>query len=78
MSKQIQNLHLTRVDASRNMARFYELCLQPTLFGEVSLLRSWGRIGTIGRCKVETFAVDDQAEAALARLERAKRRSGYR
>lgn len=78
MSKQIHSLHLTRIDASRNMARFYELGLQPTLFGEVSLLRTWGRIGTIGRCKVETFAVDTLAEAALARHERIKRRRGYR
>lgn len=78
MSKQTHNLHLTRVDATRNMARFYELGLQPTLFGEVSLLRAWGRIGTIGRCKVETFAADEQAGAAFARLERIKRRRGYR
>ncbi|WP_352230469.1 WGR domain-containing protein [Rhizobium sp. CG5] len=60
------------------MARFYQLGLQPTLFGEVSLVRAWGRIGTIGRCKVETFAATEQAEAAFARLERIKRRRGYR
>ncbi|MEO3999339.1 WGR domain-containing protein [Mesorhizobium sp. CAU 1732] len=71
-------LHLRRVDASCNMQRFYALSIQPTLFGETSVMRNWGRIGTRGQCKVETF--DDPLEAAhmLARLDRTKRRRGYR
>ncbi|WP_145926033.1 WGR domain-containing protein [Shinella sp. HZN7] len=32
-----------RIDAMRNMARFYMLSLEPTLFGEVAVLRHWGR-----------------------------------
>ena len=31
------------------MARFYAMCLQPTLFGDWALLREWGRIGSTGR-----------------------------
>lgn len=31
------------------MARFYMLSLEPALFGEVAVLRHWGRIGTRGR-----------------------------
>ncbi|BDA87268.1 WGR domain-containing protein (plasmid) [Aureimonas sp. SA4125] len=71
-------LHLTRIDPARNMARFYVLALQPTLFGGVSVIRNWGRIGTNGREKVETYDDVDDAGAACRRLERTKRRRGYR
>jgi hypothetical protein len=33
-------LHLRRIDAARNMRRFYSLSTQPTLFGEMSLIRN--------------------------------------
>jgi predicted DNA-binding WGR domain protein len=70
-------LHLRRIDPARNLRRFYALCTQPTLFGEMSLIRNWGRIGTSGKTMVQTF--DGRAETieAFVRLERAKRRRGY-
>ncbi|MBD0415384.1 WGR domain-containing protein [Oryzicola mucosus] len=71
-------LHFRRIDPARNMARFYSLSLQPTLFGEVSLVRNWGRIGTDGRGMIETFSALAEAETARRRLERVKRRKGYR
>ena len=71
-------VHLRRIDASCNMQRFYALSIQPTLFGEASVMRSWGRIGTRGRSKVETFDDAQQAVHLLARLDGAKRRRGYR
>jgi hypothetical protein len=37
-------IYLTKTDPSRNMARFYVLDVQPTLFGEWALLKVWGRI----------------------------------
>ena len=70
-------LYLRRVDDSRNMWRFYKLCLQPTLFGEVMLVRNWGRIGTNGQVKFETFEAGEDAEKLLNRIERSKRRRGY-
>jgi len=70
-------LHLRRVDAARNMARFYVLSIQPTLFGGMSLVRAWGRIGTNGREKIETFDETADANHAFARLEQSKRRRGY-
>jgi predicted DNA-binding WGR domain protein len=69
---------LHRVDPARNMARFYGLSLQPTLFGEVSVVRAWGRIGTHGRTMIATHATGEGAAIAFARLEAAKRRRGYR
>ncbi|WP_354167368.1 MULTISPECIES: WGR domain-containing protein [unclassified Bradyrhizobium] len=37
------------------MRRFYALSTQPTLFGETSLVRNWGRISTSGKTMVQTF-----------------------
>jgi predicted DNA-binding WGR domain protein len=39
---------LHQIDPARNRQRFYTLQLAPNLFGEWSLIRSWGRIGTSG------------------------------
>ncbi|WP_411969413.1 WGR domain-containing protein [Mesorhizobium sp. CO1-1-7] len=70
-------LFLRRIDSARNMARYYVMALQPTLFGDVSLVRQWGRIGTRGRQKVEFFDDCLQAAAALSRLAAQKSNRGY-
>ena len=59
------------------MRRFYLLSIQPTLFGGVSLIRNWGRIGTSGQIMIQTFEDSTEAGEAFARLERAKCRRGY-
>lgn len=74
---EIAPLHLRRIDPARNMARFYGLSIQPTLFGGASLVRNWGRIGTNGQAMVETFDEGAEAGDAFARLERRKRNRGY-
>jgi predicted DNA-binding WGR domain protein len=71
-------LAFTRIDPSRNMARFYLLSLQHTLFGDVSLIRNWGRIGKGGQMKVETFPTQADAVRAMERISSRKRRRGYR
>ncbi|MBB4200460.1 putative DNA-binding WGR domain protein [Rhodoblastus sphagnicola] len=71
-------LHLERIDATRNMWRYYELEVHPTLFGEHALVRSWVRIGAPGRRMIMTFSEPDAAKRAFKRLETAKRRRGYR
>lgn len=72
------DLMLYRCDPARNMARFYALQLQPTLYGDVSLTRRWGRIGTWGRAVVELYADREAAEKALRAVAARKRRRGYR
>jgi len=69
--------HLHRIDPEANMARFYSIDLAPTLFGEVAVLRSWGRIGTRGRTSLETWPSAGEAEAAANRTLRHKSRRGY-
>lgn len=70
-------VYLHRIDPSQNMRRFYTLAIQPTLFGGASVIRNWGRIGTNGQSKAETFDGEEEAVAASDRLERSKRRRGY-
>ncbi|WP_378941201.1 WGR domain-containing protein [Mesorhizobium sp. ANAO-SY3R2] len=69
--------HFRRIDASRNMARFYVLSVEPMLFGGASMLRHWGRIGTRGHQKIELFDNASEATAALGKLASAKRKRGY-
>lgn len=76
--KQTAPVHLHRIDPERNMHRFYLLTVQPTLFGGVSVIRNWGRIGSSGQTMVQTFEAEDDAAATLLRVEREKRRKGYR
>ena len=70
---------LYRVDEDRNMRRFYHLRVERTLFGGWALIREWGRIGSRkGQALEEWFDHAEPAEAALRKLEAAKRRRGYR
>ena len=69
--------YLTHIDPSRNMARYYHMTIQPTLFGEWSLVREWGRIGKGGQVKQASFSSAEEAQQAFMRLARAKQRRGY-
>lgn len=69
---------LYRTDDAQNMHRFYHLRIEQTLFGEWALIREWGRIGSRrGQSLEEWFDDAVPAEAALQKLEAAKRRKGY-
>jgi predicted DNA-binding WGR domain protein len=74
---EVTPVNLIHIDLARNMARFYGIEVQPTLFGEVSVLRNWGRIGTKGRGMMVTYGDEDQAATALQKLDKQKRRRGY-
>ncbi len=76
-STDFEPLSLTRRDPDLNMARFYAIALQPTLFGEVSIIRNWGRIGTKGQMLLATFPSQFAAERQADLIERQKRRRGY-
>lgn len=63
-ASRLQFLVLKRVDPSQNMARYYVLSIEPTLFDEVALVREWRRIGTRGRRRLDLYA--DRVAAAEA------------
>src|ERR1700683_1074554 len=71
-------LVLERVDRAKNMARYYVLSVEPTLFAESSLVRRWGRIGGAGRTRIDLHDSPPLAQIALNTWLERKRRRGYR
>jgi predicted DNA-binding WGR domain protein len=78
MILQPYQLYVERTDASRNMARYYAMSIEPNLFGEVCLMRRWGRIGSRGQRKVHKFEKEAAAVEMFLDLVRQKRMRGYR
>ncbi len=68
---------LTNIDPSKNMHRFYSVQIMPTLFGEWSIMREWGRVGSPGRVTVESFGSEDEARRAERASLRIRERHGY-
>ena len=77
-SGKLQMLVLERIDPSCNMARFYVLAIEPTLFSEAALVREWGRIGCLGRRRLDLHADPAIAAEALDAWLGRKARRGYR
>jgi predicted DNA-binding WGR domain protein len=73
----IQYLVLDRYDPDANMARFYVLSIEASLFGDAALIREWGRIGTSGHRKIELYESEGRAVEALETWLRRKQRRGY-
>jgi predicted DNA-binding WGR domain protein len=73
----IQHLVLDRRDPGANMARFYVLSIEASLFGDATLIREWGRIGTAGQRKIELHDSEGSAKEALETWLRRKQRRGY-
>ena len=76
--RRLQMLVLERRDASCNMARFYVLSIEPTLFGDMALVREWGRIGSSGRRRLDLHSDKMSAGEALNLWLARKTRRGYR
>jgi predicted DNA-binding WGR domain protein len=71
-------LSLRRVESTGNMARFYNVDVERDLFGNVVLVRCWGRIGTRGKVRLDEFRDEVTARSAMSRLLLRKVRRGYR
>ncbi len=80
MRTQLDNgLRLERIEPERNMARYYTLTVELTLFEDWSCTRGFGRIGARGgRIMLGLFEDRAAAEAELVALLRAKQARGYR
>jgi len=70
-------LYVERRDPARNMARFYALSIEPTLFGTPRLTRRWGRIDSHGQTKVHHFEREMDAVHMFLDLVRERRARGY-
>lgn len=73
----INMLVLSKRDPARNVARFYVLRIEQSMFGDTALVRNWGRLGLIGR---EIRSHHPTTASALESLDvwlRRKQRRGY-
>lgn len=70
-------MRLVKIDPTKNMRRFYELDIQPNLFGGHSVIRSWGRIGTKGQIKIELHDDEILAEHSCKKVQLSKLNRGY-
>jgi predicted DNA-binding WGR domain protein len=68
---------LERSDPSKNVARFFVLSVEPTLFAKDTLIRRWGRKGTSGRERLEFFENEVAAGTSLETWLARKRKRGY-
>jgi predicted DNA-binding WGR domain protein len=72
-------IRLERIDPAHNMARYYTLAVEVTLFEDFACTRSFGRIGARGgRIMIGLFDSQAAAEAELHALLCAKQARGYR
>ena len=75
---QTTEAELEKIEPAANAFRFYRAALWDDLFGSVSLMREWGRIGRPGQLRLDPYDDRQQAEAALMKLVQQKQRRGYR
>jgi predicted DNA-binding WGR domain protein len=70
---------LERVDPVQNIARYYVLSIEPTLFAKHTLIRRWGRIGCLGRERLQFFGGEaaSRAQVTLEMWLTRKRTRGY-
>jgi predicted DNA-binding WGR domain protein len=73
----VSDVYLTRIDAGRNMARYYRMTVQPTLFGEWAVVREWGRLGSGGQVRVVPYPSKGEAVELVSAIVRRKSQRGY-
>ncbi|WP_085033728.1 WGR domain-containing protein [Ensifer aridi] len=78
MISQPYHLYVERWDASKNTLHYYALSIEANLFGDVCLLRRWGRIGRKGQMMAHHFRHEEEAVKLFLDLLRQKRKRGYR
>ena len=71
------SIQLECVEPATNKYRFYQLRVLPDLFGNASLQRNWGRIGSAGRQRIALFQHEGQAANAMNKIIKEKLRRGY-
>jgi predicted DNA-binding WGR domain protein len=72
-----KEVYLERIDANRNMARYYRLSVVRTLLGDWSMIREWGRIGRRGGRREHWCGTADEASQLLGDHIAERRGRGY-
>ena len=73
----MNHVYLTRNDTDKNMHRFYQMYITPTLLGDWSLIREWGRVGSPGTVRKNWFDTEEQAVNEGLRILKTKQTKGY-
>lgn len=77
MGTEQYQVHLVRIDQARNMARFYQMSVEPSLFGDYSVVRNWGRLGTRGHVRIALFQNRKLALQHFLNIAKEKKGRGY-
>ena len=72
-----QKIVLTRIRPEKNERRFYAVDISRDMFGEITVSRNWGRIGTSGRQRYDPYPNIRAAQQALDVITKSKRKRGY-
>ncbi len=72
-----QYVRFVSCNPEQNRQRFYLLSWQQSLHGELVLVCSWGRLGTLGRSRSIRFPDGSPVVVSLQRLIRRRLRRGY-
>jgi predicted DNA-binding WGR domain protein len=70
--------YLTRTDPGRNVDRFYVVEVMPDLFGKWTVLREWGRRGSPGAVRLDSYRRQDDARISAQRTIKRRLHHGYR
>lgn len=74
----MNRIYLERHDPDKNLHRFYQMFVTPGIFGDWSLVREWGRMGSPGTVRKDWFDREEEAIIAGEKLREAKQKKGYR
>jgi Uncharacterized conserved protein len=70
-------IYLERHDPAKNLHRFYQMMVTPGIFGDWSLVREWGRVGSPRTVRKDWFDSENEALAAGEKLLATKSKKGY-
>ena len=71
------HIYLERHDPDKNLHRFYQMFVSPGIFGDWSLVREWGRVGSPGTVRKDWFDSEEEALIAETTLFKIKQKKGY-
>lgn len=74
----MNRIYLERHDPDKNLHRFYQMFVAPGVFGDWSLVREWGRVGSSGTVRKDWFDNEEEAREAGQKLQAIKEKKGYR
>lgn len=71
------HIRLEHIDAEKNKYRFYQISIEPNLFGDHSVVVGWGRIGSPARTRIYASGPEETATRKAELILLRKRRRGY-